>query len=168
MEVKRETTELTEAAPSGAWESEPVAGEPFVIELFAGDAEFSKACLEAGLRVHEPDDVRWGGTDFLDPASVATLELRMERWARIASPLVVHLAPPCATFSRARDRSVRTRLRTRNRTGGIWPEDKATKEANEVATAAYDLALQAAHDWHAWVSMENPACYVSRKRVGRT
>ena len=88
------TTELREEVPCGPWESEPLEGRPFVVELFAGDAVFSKACAKVGLRVAEPDDLRWGGTDFLDPASVTSLEFRLERWAKSAKPLVVHLAPP--------------------------------------------------------------------------
>ena len=155
--VARSTTEDEELAPAGPWESEPTVGQPFVVEVFAGDAEFSKACRKAGLRVAEPDDLRWGGTDFTDPVSVAALEFRLERWAKVANPLVLHLAPPCSTFSRARDRSARTRVRTRGRPGGIAPVPQFVKDANKVATEAYDLALQAAHDWKAWVSMENPA-----------
>ena len=146
-----------EEVPEGPWESEPVKDQPYVVEIFAGDAVFSGACARAGLRVGVPDDVRWGGTNFTDPSSICTLELKLERWAKVARPLVVHFAPPCATFSRARDRSRRTRVRTRNRPEGLHPVPGFVQDANEIASAVYDLALQAAHDWGVWVSMENPS-----------
>ena len=143
--------------PEGPWESAPVKGLPYVVELFAGDGRFSTACANAGLRVHEPDDVRYGGTDFLDPASVAGLGFRLERWAKVAHPLIVHFAPPCSTFSRARDRSRRTKVRSRTRPGGIQPVPQFVKDANEIAEETYELALKLAHDFGAWVSIENPA-----------
>ena len=121
-----------------------------MIEVFAGDGCFSKACMEAGLLVHEPDDVRWGGTDFLDPVSVAGLEFRLERWSKVAHPLIVHFAPPCSTFSRARDRSRKTKVRSRMRPGGLHPVPDFVKEANEIAEVTYELAMKAAHDFGAW------------------
>ena len=68
----------------GPWEPEPAFGQPYVVEVFAGDGSFSLACASEGLRVHEPDDVKWEGTDFLDAASIAGLEFRLERWAKVA------------------------------------------------------------------------------------
>ena len=43
------------------------------------------------------------------------------------------MAPPCTSFSRARDRSGRTRLRTRARPEGLYVDDPATVNGNLIA-----------------------------------
>ena len=87
----------------------------------------------------------------------STLFGKVGRWARVAKPLIVHFAPPCSTFSRARDRSAKTKVRSRTRPGGIHPIPQFVKDANEIAEATYELALGIAHKWGVWVSIENPA-----------
>jgi hypothetical protein len=69
---------------------------------------------------------------------------------------MVHLAPPCATFSRARDRNVKTILRSSAHPGGIPGCEAYTEAANHIATAAVDLAEWAAGAGAA-VSLESPA-----------
>ena len=70
--------------------------------------------------------------------------------------LMVHLAPPCATFSRARCRSTRTRLRSNERPQGLPQRMEECREANLVACHALYLAESLARDYGAAVSMENP------------
>ena len=47
--------------------------------------------------------------------------------------LFFHFAPPCNTFSRARDRSFKTRLRSASCPAGLYPDHPATKLANLIA-----------------------------------
>ena len=57
----------------------------------------------------------------------------MARTAEGWFQLYFHVAPPCSTFSRARDRSTRTRLRSAASPQGLFPAEEKTHEANEVA-----------------------------------
>ena len=59
-----------------------------------------------------------------------------ERWRTLRNAgfhLFFHFAPPCSTFSRARDRSSRTRLRSAAHPEGLYEDDHKTEEANDVA-----------------------------------
>ena len=59
--------------------------------------------------------------------------------------LVLHFAPPCATFRAARNRSARTRVRSREFPGGLPNLAEATaharlSEANAIALETFALA----------------------------
>ena len=47
--------------------------------------------------------------------------------------MIFHVAPPCSTFSRARDRCQRTRLRSTSLPAGWYPDDFSTKQGNAIA-----------------------------------
>ena len=61
------------------------------------------------------------------------------RWARPRAAgfqLVFHMAPPCCTFSAVRDRSRRTRLRSRQHPEGLDIDEPKTAAGNIVARHA--------------------------------
>ena len=110
-------------------------GEVF-IECFAGCGELSKAVNRVGIQTEPPQDALWGGVDFTDNRQV--LEL-WEHWRSLRAAgldLLFHFAPPCNTFSRARDRSWKTKLRSHSLPAGLDPSDPKAEEANEIARSA--------------------------------
>ena len=126
------------------------------VEIFAGKGVLTKSVAELGMKVEEPNDFQNGGTDFRKGKQVEQLKERLCQLAGQSNHLMLHLAPPCATFSRARDRSRRTRLRSNLCPEGLASKTDETKEANQVARRAYQLAVWAADELGAMVSMENP------------
>ena len=73
----------------------------------------------------------------------------------------MHLAPPCSSFSRARDRSMKTKLRSSDYPGGL-PElcaDSAAivSQANRIAENAWSLACFCGKELGAVTLVENPA-----------
>ena len=72
--------------------------------------------------------------------------------------IMLHLEPPARTFARARDRSVRTRLRSQARPWGFQPDlDSATTRENGAARRMHDFAVKAARDLQAAVTFSAPA-----------
>ena len=75
--------------------------------------------------------------------------------------LALHFAPPCSSFSRARDRARSTQLRStthpEGRPGLDADQRRLVKSANEIALQTFDLAMYAARDLSAVVIIENPA-----------
>ena len=126
-------------------------------EFFAGEGSLTSAVRNLGMHTDPPDDVQSGGTDFLDKKQVDALKEKLIERARAAEHLVVHLAPPCATFSRARDRSFRTKIRSSVFPQGLPSCRDQCKKANLVAKRAFELARWAADELDAMVSLENPA-----------
>ena len=133
----------------------PGVAQPILFEFFAGDGHLSIAMREMGFEVCA-DDLLYGGTDFLDEDAVEEAKSKIQVAATEGRQVAVHLAPPCATFSRARDRSKRTRLRSTARPRGLDPNDVRVREANEVADRAFALASWAARKCGALVTLENP------------
>ena len=80
-----------------------------------------------------PQDVADGGIDFADDVQVLGLWERWRRFRHAGLELLFHFAPPCSTFSRARDRSWKTRLRSGPHPEGLDPEEPRTMEANAIA-----------------------------------
>ena len=82
------------------------------------------------------------------------------------------LPPPCSDFSRARDRSNRTRVRSQAQPGGIRPLSRATLRANLVARRAADFAVWVDEALLGKASLENPdTSYLwsyARKNFGPT
>ena len=70
--------------------------------------------------------------------------------------LFIHLAPPCSTFSKARDRNGRTRVRTWAQPGGIRPRSQKVRHGNKIAKACILFAKWAWQELGATVVMENP------------
>jgi hypothetical protein len=77
-------------------------------------------------------------------------ELTVDGWS-----LCVHFAPPCRTFSRARDRSRRTRVRTSKFPAGTLPRSPDVVAANALARRISELASECA-EAGLFVSIENP------------
>ena len=87
---------------------------------------------------------------------VEELKGQLRHHAAQGKMLIVHMAPPCNTFSRARDRSDRTKLRSKECPQGILPDEPSVVLANWIAQNAVDLAVWIYQDLGGWVSIENP------------
>ena len=107
-----------------------------------------------GVQV-EPDEVAAGGTNFLCDVDLEKLRGKLLDYKAEGRMVALHVAPPCSTFSRARDRSRRTRLRSAAHPAGLPRCGDQVNEANKVALAACDLATWAA-ERGMLVSLENP------------
>ena len=111
---------------------------------------------DAGIACRQPDDGASGGTDFSVAAQVTALKDELRRRSDEGFRLCIHLAPPCSTFSRARDRRADTRLRSMEHPQGIPPLTEEVKYANAVAKRALELACWANRELGAVASVENP------------
>ena len=111
-------------------------------ECFAGAGNLSAELATYGVQV-VVDEVAQGGTNFLDELAVSKLQENIERQVASGLRVALHLAPPCSTFSRARDRSRKTRLRSAEFPAGLPRCADQVKDANSVALAAFDLAVWA-------------------------
>jgi hypothetical protein len=125
-------------------------------EIFAGGAHLTQALRNLGLRCEEPDEVTTGGTDFKSSRPVAQLKRKLRSHHQSGKNLAIHLAPPCGTFSRARDRSTRTRLRSRRFPFGLPDKVSSTRPWNRITRRALQLAHWAATELGAVVTVENP------------
>ena len=93
----------------------------------------SKAVERVGFQVAPPQDLDTGGIDFEDDAQLMDL---WESWAslrEVGFMLAFHVAPPCSTFSAVRDRSQRTRLRSRLHPEGLDSHNAKTIAGNRTA-----------------------------------
>ena len=123
-------------------------------ECFAGVASLSSAVSAFGVNVIA-DEVEKGGTDFENEEAVLKLKAELVTMQNSGSLIMVHLAPPCATFSRARDRSKKTRLRSSRHPEGLPTKEDKVASANAIARSAFALAVWAAERGF-FVSLENP------------
>jgi hypothetical protein len=143
--------------------SEPIAthtADVIFVEVFAGSGVLTDAVKVRGIKTRDPDDAATGGTDFTRLGDVESLRAELADLQASGTKIMLHLAPPCSTFSRARDRSWRTRLRSLKHPQGIPGRAKFTKSANLIARRTLDLAEWAA-DLGMAVSIENPkASYI--------
>ena len=80
-------------------------------EFFAGRGGLTTAVRRLKINTIEPEDLATEGLDFAKPEDIETLLLKLKALSK-KGPLFLHFAPPCRTFSRARDRSWKTRLRS--------------------------------------------------------
>ena len=124
-------------------------------EFFAGSACLTDAVKAEGVQVREPDDLAYGGVDFSKAADVTALKGELREIAASCGKLVLHLAPPCSSFSRARDRRQNTRLRSFRAPEGLHASAEVIK-ANNVAKRAARLASWAHEELQAVVTLENP------------
>ena len=95
-----------------------------------------------------------GGTDFSDPEAVRAEKARLTSVTE-GRKLMMHLAPPCASFSRARDRSSRTRLRSSKFPRGFEQSDEKVAQGNLIGDRAFEFAEWALGNLDAMISMEN-------------
>ena len=128
---------------------------PVFLELFAGTARLSRA-VGRFLDVIADDPLTMNGTDFTVPSAVETLKERCRRLVEEGASLYFHVAPPCSTFSRARDRSTRTRLRSSSAPQGLDPEEPRTREGNVIARATADIVVYLVNRLGAKGSWEQP------------
>ena len=129
------------------------------MELFAGKADLSKAVSARGLPTVVPEDLARGGVNFQVDDEVAVLQRRCRHLLDLGFKILTHMAPPCSSFSRARDRSSRTRVRSAGHPEGFC-ESEAVDLGNDVADRAYRLALWA-KEQRCSVTIENqqaPIC----------
>ena len=77
----------------------------YFAEFFAGHGGLTKAMLGKGIRCRGPDEVENGGIDFMQDEEVAKLKEELRTLRTEGATLLLHFAPPCSTFSRARDRA---------------------------------------------------------------
>ena len=125
------------------------------VEFFAGGGVLTSAVSAAGVPVRLPDDLASGGADFQSKEAVLTLRQELADLAASGVRLMVHFAPPCSTFARARDRSSKTRLRSKESPQGIPRLMARCRVANLIARNTLDLAEYLAR-LGAAVSVENP------------
>jgi len=98
-------------SPTSATEMTPRAPGVF-IEFFSGGAGLTAAVRAAGLQTGAPQDLATGGLDVTAPGAMDIAKAMLTDLRATHGEIMVHLAPPCASFSRARDRSHKTRLRS--------------------------------------------------------
>ena len=125
------------------------------VEFFAGGGVLTSAVSAAGVPVRLPDDLASGGADFQSKEAVLTLRQELADLAASGVKLMVHFAPPCSTFARVRDRSSKTRLRSKESPQGIPRLMARCRVANLIARNTLDLAEYLAR-LGAAVSVENP------------
>ena len=130
-------------------------------ELFSGTGVLSAAFMDAGWQVAPPIDVVIDPAfNLLDPLFVAVI-LGVLSEGRVA---LLHLAPPCSTWSRAVNRFLSHRLRSSEFPGGLPNLDSAKQEkvrlGNELAQVALDLAKQqhaSGNDMGGFWQLEQPS-----------
>ena len=124
-------------------------------EFFAGTGVLTSAVAAADVPVRPPDDRATGGADFEHIGAVDGLRDELGSLLSSGVCLMVHFAPPCSTFSRARGRSSATRLRSAEFPHGLPKRAWECQSANLVARHTLNLAEWLAKKGAA-VSMENP------------
>ena len=93
---------------------------------------------------------------MLNAAEVRQLRHQWAEWKRFGYELVVHFAILCSTYSRARDRSPKSRVRSAAALGGLHPRSAAAVEANVLAAVAAQLALWVVTELYGSASIKNP------------
>ena len=91
-------------APVPAHHQQALRHDCIFIEYFAGSGLLSKTLGKSGVNVHPLQDVELDGADFSQEGCLAGERACLCGLAQFGR-LVVHMAPPCSTYSRARDRS---------------------------------------------------------------
>ena len=152
-EQKKRRLEVAEASPT---RGTVVSRRCVFVEMFAGSGELSKAVRRV-METLTDDPLTVGGTDFLDPDALHDFKGRLAALRTSGAELYFHVAPPCSTFSRARDRSARTRLRSREQPEGFDPQERRTREGNEIALATADMVKFLVNELDAKGSWEQPA-----------
>ena len=126
----------------------------------SGSGTLTAAVIKVGVNAATPDDPRNGGTDLTNTAQVETL---WQSWSDLHHQgfhLIIHFAPTCSSMTRARRRSLITRVRDAEYPWGLpGLKDKALEAvhaANRLAIATDELAGKAHELLGADVSVENP------------
>ena len=152
------TSEPSGPSPSSSSSSTaPVvpSGRFLFIELFAGSGQLTKHVSRV-LPCLPPQDVDLDGADFLIADQVTSLKQLWKQHADQGTHLIFHVAPPCSTFSRARDRSHRTRLRSTAHPEGLV-QSPLVDEGNLIATRTAECVNYLVESLGAVGSWEQPA-----------
>ena len=130
---------------------------PSAWEIFAGSAVFTEACWNEGLNCGPPVDAA-DNADFnlLNPLFVAVVV------GMLAAVLLdlLHLSPPCASFSAILNGAVHSRVRTREQPEGIDGLSSSQAEKVKVGNALAEVAailFKVQHDAGNHVQLEQPA-----------
>ena len=126
------------------------------LEFFAGEGGLTAAVVKAGVPADPANDHFTGGVDFTDANEVNTVKDYIKGLHASGVQVMLHVAPPCATFSRARDRSWKTRLRSTARPQGLLGKGWQCRQANLIARNTLDLVEFAVAECGAVASFENP------------
>ena len=127
------------------------------VELFAGaGAPLTSAMRRLGVQVAMPQDLASGGFDLRNPKAVEQLLAQLERWHRLGYDIVAHLATVCATFSAARDRSFRTRVRSPACPEGFRPMSEKVVDGNTLAYMTAKIVAFIVEQLNGSASIENP------------
>ena len=114
-----------------------------------------------GVTCRDANDAADGGVYFEVDSEVTQLKVVLRDLRTDGHRIAIHLGPPCSTFSRARDRSKATQLRSpthpSGRPGLDADQRQAVASANRIALNAFDFAVWAARDLQAAITFENPA-----------
>ena len=133
----------------------------YFAEFFAGSGGLTRTLRKLGATCREADDLATGGTDFSSQAAVDLVKLELRGLRCEGWKLALHFATPCNSFSRARDRSEATQLRSAEFPEGLPDLDAGqvlfVERANDIALITFDTALWAARDLCAVITSENPA-----------
>ena len=120
-----------------------------LLEIFAGTANLTAAIRRRSMPTYEPEDIILGEFDLTNPQVFQKVAKSIKpghiRW--------LHLAPPCATFSRAR----RDGLRERG-PKGVWArrqKREKLQEADMLAKITFQLAMMQLRAG-GFVSIESP------------
>ena len=94
-------------------------------EVFSGVGALSAAVRQLEVRTLCPQDASFGGIDIMNDDAVGDL---VNTWAKCREEglhILFHFGTPCSSFSRARDRSSRTRVRSDSQPWGLDQEHVA-------------------------------------------
>ena len=154
-DVMCEASPILEAQASEAVDNVMVQNVVFM-EFFAGEAGLTHAVRQAGVNAEVPQDLAADGVDFSKEIELECVKNHLHELHASGYRLHLHFAPPCSTFSRARDRSWRTRLRSTERPQGLAGRGGQCRVANLVARNTLDLLEWSVRELGAVASLENP------------
>ena len=97
------------------------------------------------------------GVNFADEHAVTAWCTALTEKLADYKQVFFHVAPPCASFSRARDRSIKTRLRSSAVPGGWYHDDPTTINGNKIAVNTARVVDFLLDHFEAVGSWEQPA-----------
>ena len=150
----RPPTSSTEQDASSLTAGAAVFKRAIFLEFFSGSGNLS-AAVRRFMDVQCDDLFVTNGTDFADEGAVSALYTRCREIAK-SHVIFFHVAPPCSSFSRARDRSRRTRLRSSSQPAGFNPEEPTTQTGNRIAQSTAALVTMLVNELGAMCSWEQP------------
>ena len=102
-----------------------------------------------------PQDIEHGGADLADDGQFEELLALWQHWASQGFKPIFHMGTPCSSFSRARDRGAKTRIRSPQHPWGLFPHP-ASQLGNALAIRSA-FAVRHFLELGGSGSIENPA-----------